>query len=370
MIVKQKTSLDHIRPKLKALWRKKKFKQALDMLLEELKKGQSRRLCMWISETYFYMDDFKHAEEFALKAKSLPYTEHYADKKIDCHLASTYTQIGYEYAIKRKNQEAIKVLTKAIALDNQMSSAYLFLGWTYSNLEKYEIAIKHYDQGLNACQIQVSKRIPKKELLKTGLLSNPKAIKRFKTKDLYSELCLYKAYSLADQEMFEKAQESALDALKFLPEKDNPAEINEFLAYCNMEIEHYYSSKGNEYTKKEKYQEAKAILEEGLEKVSYPVGCHIMLSEMYDCLNEHEKSLEHANKASDNVALRNIAGMGVEKEDISYTYALVSACRGNALKELKRYEEAKEAFKESLKHTPKGEDVSYIQEELEELKWR
>jgi tetratricopeptide (TPR) repeat protein len=370
MIAKQKTSLDHIKPKMKAFWRKKKFKQALDMLLEELKYGQSRRLCMWISETYFYMHNNKQAEEFALEAKSLPYTTHYTDKQIDCCLASVYTDIGYEYSIKRKNQEAIKMLTKAIALDKLMSSAYLFLGWTYSNLEKHEIAIKYYDQGLNACQIQVSKRIPKKELLKTGLLSNPKAIKRFKTKDLYSELCIFKAYSLADQEMFEKAQEAALNALKFLPEKDDPTEINEFLAYCNMEIERIYSFKGNEYVMKENYQEAKAILEEGLKKVSYPVGCHIMLSEMYDCLNKHEKSLEHANKASDNVTLRSIAGTGAEKENISYAYALASACRGNALKELKRYEEAKEAFKESLKHTPKGEDVSYIQEELEELKWR
>jgi tetratricopeptide (TPR) repeat protein len=370
MIAKQKTSLDHIKPKMKALWRKKKFKQALDMLLEELKQGQSRRLCMWISETYFCMHNNKHAEEFALKAKSLPYTAYYPDKKIDCCLASVYTDIGYKHLIKRKNQEAIKMLIKAIALDKLMSSAYLFLGWTYSNLEEHETAIKYYDQGLNACQIQVYKKIPKKELLKTGLLSNPKAIKRFKTKDLYSELCLFKAYSLADQEMFEEAQESALNALKFLPAKGDPTEINEFLAYCNMEIENRYSFKGNEYTKKEKYQEAKVILEEGLKKVSYPVGCHIMLSEMYDCLNEHEKSLEHANKASDNVTLRSIAGIGVEKEDIAYAYALASACRGNALKELKRYEEAKEAFKESLKHTPKGEDVSYIQEELEELKWR
>jgi len=371
MATKQKTKLDSVRPNLKKLWRLKKYKAALDMLLQEMQAGTSRRLYVWISETYLYMKDYFKAEEFALKAKSFPYEDYYTDKEIARHLGDVYYKMGWMYFLDKKHQQAIEISKKAVEIDESVIGGYLLLGQIYYDMEEYEESIKHYNKGIKICPPLVAKMVlKKKELSKVDYLSHPAVIKKLKSKILFSDLYLHKSYSVIELNTPEEARALALEALKFLPEKDDPSEINEFLAFCNVDIDYYYYNKGRSCIKKEKYKEAKEILDKGLKSVNYPIGCHVMLSDMYDCLNDHEKSLDHANKARDNAALRSMVGIGVEKEDLSHMYALVSACRGNALKELKRYEEAKEAFHEALKHAPPDEDMGYVHEELEELKWR
>lgn len=342
----ERIKLDALKLKLEALKKSKEYTKSLELVHEALKEyPNSRRLHAWLGYTYKLLEDFDKAEHFYLKAKSLPYDEYFSNKEIDQVLASIYMSIGNSYISKKESLKAIEYIKKAIQMDKNLSYAYLLLGWMYYELNDYELSLDYLNTSIENYSLRPDKKIP-------------------------SDCYLYRSYTLSKLDKYEEAFDDAIKAEELFKEGDNLSDINYWLDLCSSVIDFRYAFKGDEYIENGKIEEAKGILDKGIKKIRRAIVCNTVLADLYDLTGEPSKSLECINRANDNLTMHSITSAHISKEDLSNLYSIVCMGKGQALSSLKRYEEAREAFRESIKHAPKDQDMSEVYEDLKDLEWR
>jgi tetratricopeptide (TPR) repeat protein len=90
---------------------------------------------------------------------------------------------------------------------------------------------------------------------------------------------------------------------------------------------------------------------------------------VYGKLNAPDKQLESYNKASDLLSACVVTGTERTEGDPAAMYSLICLYKGQLLKKLNRYLDAKVTLKEALESAPKGLDIEEIEMELQDLSW-
>jgi len=123
----------------------KKFDEVLDKLLPLIKSINNEQIDipLWniyylIGQSYRYKEDFKNASSY-LK-KSVETLENFSNLKA---LGIVYQQIG-EY------NEAVKLLSKSLDLDNSQHMTWNSLGYTQKYMKQYDIAEQSYEKAITA----------------------------------------------------------------------------------------------------------------------------------------------------------------------------------------------------------------------------
>ena len=122
----------------------KKFDEVLDKLLPTIKDINNKQtdIPLWnvyylIGQSYRYKKDFENASSY-LK-KSVETLENFSNLKA---LGIVYQQIG-EY------NEAIKLLSKSLNIDDSQSLTWNSLAYTQKHMKQYDKAEKNYETGIN-----------------------------------------------------------------------------------------------------------------------------------------------------------------------------------------------------------------------------
>jgi tetratricopeptide (TPR) repeat protein len=353
---------NRLKPDLqKLIYQDKDYQKVLDILNHELSIApDSRRVYVWLGDTYRAMGDYKSAEGFYFKSLMLTSDKYNTDEHVNKIIAYLYKQMGFQYARENDYRQAAYYLDEAIKRGEKTAAIYLSLGNAYGFSGNPTKGLEFFDKGLNiylealACSLDINN--------KDAVEAIPEVADFLKKSHIYSN-CLYrKSHLLGDLGRYREACDVLLRALELCPKDYDSTEFHRVLDL-------HYSALGSDFMQKSHLKEAIDALEEGISKCRQPMYCFIMLAGVYGKLNALDKQLEYYNKACDLLSACVVTGSKRCEGDPAALYSLVCLYKAKGLKSLKQYADAKATLEEAVECAPESLNTEEIEIELQDLSW-